>query len=432
MLVKFSIIIPFHNSSNFLKKSVLSIINQKRKDIEIILVNDNSTDKSEKKISILKKKNSYIKYLKNKKNLGVGVSRNKAIRKAQGQYLIFLDSDDQLYKNSINKIEETIIKKNNPDIVILKHKKSTLPPTNKKLIEDLKNKKKVDHLIKYLLKSKIPFADCWFFCVKNKILKDNQIFFPPTHFGESEFYVLQVLCFIKSFSVNKNLIYIKNDRAAGLNSSIDLKATNSVILNLIYKYSFLKRNKKISSIKKRIFSHYINENLGLLTALLLYRSQKEIYQISKFVKMNLDKIKLPNTYFKKKCFFNFCKQSPQSGVKSFINLFIKKKLSQIKKLLINKNNIYLYCNSKYSAAVEKIINKSEFSVKGIIDDSKILKKSNYTNTNVISLNQFLNLEKNLMNVGIVICHQKETISKNIKFKLIKKGFKSNQVIIFKF
>ena len=64
--------------------------------------------------------------------------------------------------------------------------------------------------------------------------------------------------------------------------------------------------------------------------------------------------------------------------------------------LINKNNIYLYCNSKYSAAVEKIINKSEFSVKGIIDDSKILKKSNYTNTNVISLNQFLNLEKNLM------------------------------------
>ena len=49
MLVKFSIIIPFHNSSNFLKKSVLSIINQKRKDIEIILFNDNSTDKSEKK-----------------------------------------------------------------------------------------------------------------------------------------------------------------------------------------------------------------------------------------------------------------------------------------------------------------------------------------------------------------------------------------------
>ena len=111
MPVKFSIIIPFYNSSNFLKKSVLSIINQKRKDLEIILVDDNSKDKSEKRISILKKNNFFIKILKNKKNLGVGLSRNKAIKKAQGQYVIFLDSDDQLYTNSINKIEETIIKK---------------------------------------------------------------------------------------------------------------------------------------------------------------------------------------------------------------------------------------------------------------------------------------------------------------------------------
>ena len=169
MPVKFSIIIPFYNSSNFLKKSVLSIIKQKRKDVEIILVDDNSEDKSEKKILSLRKKNSFIKYLKNKKNLGVGLSRNKAIKNAQGQYIIFLDSDDQLYENSINKIEETIIKNNNPDIVILKHKKSTLPITNEKLIEDLSCKKNVDNLIKYLLKSKVPFADCWFFCVKNKI-----------------------------------------------------------------------------------------------------------------------------------------------------------------------------------------------------------------------------------------------------------------------
>lgn len=432
MLVKFSVIIPFYNSSNFLKKSVLSIINQKRKDIEVILVDDNSKDKSERKIALLKKKNSYIKYFKNKKNLGVGLSRNKAIKKAQGQYLIFLDSDDQLYKNSIKNIEETIIKKNNPDIVILKHKKSTLPVTNEKLIEDLNYKKKAAHLIKYLLKSKMPFADCWFFCIKNKILKDNQIFFPPTHFGESEFYVLQVLFFIKSFSVNKDLIYKKNDRIAGLNSSTDLKATNSVILNLIYKYSFLKKNKQISNIKKRIFFHYINENLGLLTALLLFRSQKEIYQISKFVKMNLDKVKLPNKYLKKENFFNFCKNSPQNGVKFFIDLIINKNFIKLKKLLIKKDNIYLYCNSRFSAAVEKIINKSKFSVKGIIDDSKILKKSNYTNTNVISFNKFFNQEKDLMNVGIVICHQKETISKKIKFKLFKKGFKNNQIIIFKF
>lgn len=432
MLVKFSIITPFYNSSNFLKKSVLSIINQKRKDIEIILVDDNSKDKSEKEISILKKNNSYIKYLKNEKNLGVGLSRNKAIKKAKGQYVIFLDSDDQLYKNSINKIEQTIIKKNNPDIVILKHKKSTLPATNEKLIEDLKYKKKAKNLVEYLLETKVPFADCWFFCVKNKILKDNKIFFPPTHFGESEFYVLQVLFFIKNFSVNEDFVYKKNDRAEGLNSSTGLKATNSVILNLIYKFNFLKKNKSISSLKKKIFFHYINENLGLLTALLFYRSQKELYQISKFVKTSLNKVKLPNTYFKKESFFNFCKKPTKNGAELFLNFFASKKLIKINKLLNKKNNIYIYCNSRFSAALEKIINKNKYFIKGIIDDSKILKNSIYTNTNVLSFKRFLKLEKDLTSLGIIICHQKEIVSRKIKAKLINKGFKSNQILIFKF
>ena len=55
MPVKFSIIIPFYNSSNFLKKSVLSIIKQKRKNIEIILIDDYSNDKSKKIYQALKK-----------------------------------------------------------------------------------------------------------------------------------------------------------------------------------------------------------------------------------------------------------------------------------------------------------------------------------------------------------------------------------------
>ena len=136
--------------------------------------------------------------------------------------------------------------------------------------------------------------------------------------------------------------------------------------------------------------------------------------------MNLDKIKLPNTYFKKGNFFYFCKNSPKNGVKSFIDFFISKKFIQIKELLIKKNSIYLYCNSRFSAAVERIINKNKFSVKGVIDDSKILKKSNYTEQS-FKFKKILKLRKNLV-MWDCCCHQ-EIISKKIKSKLIKKGFK---------
>ena len=55
--------------------------------------------KVKKEYRYLKKTILFIKFLKNKKNLGVGLSRNKAIKKAQGQYVIFLDSYDQLKTN---------------------------------------------------------------------------------------------------------------------------------------------------------------------------------------------------------------------------------------------------------------------------------------------------------------------------------------------
>ena len=108
-MVKVSIIVPIYNTEKYLKKCIDSLISQSLKDIEIILINDGSLDNSDKIIKGYKDKR--IKYIK-KDNEGIGKTRNLGIRKASGQFIMFIDSDDYIDKDCALKMYEKAIKSN--------------------------------------------------------------------------------------------------------------------------------------------------------------------------------------------------------------------------------------------------------------------------------------------------------------------------------
>ena len=90
-----SIIVPIYNVSKYLDKCLNSLINQTYKNIEIILINDGSTDNSISICLKYKKKDKRIR-LYNKKNGGLSSARNMGIKYSKGNYLFFVDSDDFL------------------------------------------------------------------------------------------------------------------------------------------------------------------------------------------------------------------------------------------------------------------------------------------------------------------------------------------------
>lgn len=111
---KVSLIVPVYNTSKYLEKCINSLINQTLDDIEIIIINDGSTDNSEK---IIKKFNDKrIKYIA-KQNEGIGKTRNLGIEKATGEYLAFVDSDDYLSIDFCEKMYKKATS-DNCDIVI--------------------------------------------------------------------------------------------------------------------------------------------------------------------------------------------------------------------------------------------------------------------------------------------------------------------------
>ena len=111
---KVSIIVPVYNTSKYLNGCIKSLLHQTLEDIEIILINDGSTDESE---SIIKKyKDKRIKYI-SKKNEGIGKTRNLGIDTATGEYLSFIDSDDYVEPNFCEVMYEKALK-DKCDIVI--------------------------------------------------------------------------------------------------------------------------------------------------------------------------------------------------------------------------------------------------------------------------------------------------------------------------
>src|SRR5690625_1048731 len=108
-MILVSIIIPVYNKEEYLEDCLESVINQSYEKIEIIIINDGSTDGSESIIKKWKNKDNRIKYM-SQNNQGVAIARNNGIKVSKGDYIYFIDADDYLSLNAIETLYKHSIK----------------------------------------------------------------------------------------------------------------------------------------------------------------------------------------------------------------------------------------------------------------------------------------------------------------------------------
>lgn len=141
-----SIIVPFYNCENYIEICINSILKQTYKNLEIIFINDGSSDRS----ADIVKKYKEIKIIENETNRGVSYSRNIGIENANGKYIIFVDSDDYIENTCIEELYK-IITKEKADIVsgnIYRNKKKSCENT---IV--INGKKQIKNLIDSMLKN---------------------------------------------------------------------------------------------------------------------------------------------------------------------------------------------------------------------------------------------------------------------------------------
>lgn len=108
---KISVIVPIYNAELYLEECIHSVLNQTLRDIELLLIDDGSTDGSFRICEEYSKKDNRVQVFRNK-NVGQGLERNFGVKKAAGEYIAFLDSDDQYKEDALERLYQKAMETN--------------------------------------------------------------------------------------------------------------------------------------------------------------------------------------------------------------------------------------------------------------------------------------------------------------------------------
>ncbi|WP_315103252.1 glycosyltransferase family 2 protein [Capnocytophaga sputigena] len=228
----FSIVIPVYNVAPYLRECVDSVLAQEFTDYEIILVDDGSTDNSPNICDEYAETHTQIKVI-HKTNGGLSDARNFGIKEAQGDYLIFLDSDD--FWNGKNILFEiyNIIKENNPDLII--HELSSFYDLEKIIPRKFKNegiqKFSLDFKndLKELVNNDIYYATACNKIIKTSIIKENNIEFSKGKLHEDVAWCADIIPYVSSYSLYKKpFYYYRKEREGSL--TVQIKPKNIIDL----------------------------------------------------------------------------------------------------------------------------------------------------------------------------------------------------------
>lgn len=260
-----TVIITVFNKEKDLSSSIKSVLNQSYQNLEIVIINDGSTDRSEEIILNFQVKDSRIKYIK-QKNQGVSAARNTGIELAQGKYLSFLDADDYFDPFFIEKMVGKIGK---CTACYCGH--YFVYPDNRKK-KSWQNFLKGDVLEEYLLNKCSPHTNSWL--ISRDFLMLNNLFFEVVlDWGED------MLFFAKLMALNTELQCVEEYLTfyrLGVSDSLsttDINKINKDILWLNMYMKFLNETDIDISRKQRVLESINNYRLPALVVYQLWSNR---------------------------------------------------------------------------------------------------------------------------------------------------------------
>lgn len=287
-----SVIVPIYNVENYLEKCVYSIINQSYKNLEIILVNDGSTDNSGNIADYFAKIDNRVKVF-HKENGGLSDARNYGVNKANGNYIGFVDSDDYINEKMYDHLYE-IITAEDADVAECSFK---LVYDNH--IRDFNNEEyylvlnQEEYLKEYFKMEKVYGAVCWKL-ISSKIAKNIE--FPVGKYYEDAYYHLDLIDNAEKYVISGKSYYYYRMRTG----SITNKKFNEKHMDNIYALDKFKNY--VEENNNNLYEYFLNKEMYAYLSVFnkiiednYYKENKFYYRIKKYFKLNFLKL-IKNNY----------------------------------------------------------------------------------------------------------------------------------------
>lgn len=234
----FSIIIPVYNVEKYLRECIESILKQTFTDYEVILVDDGSTDKSGAICDEYAKKEKRIKVI-HKANGGSADTRNIGAKEANGEYLLFIDSDDYIETDDfLNDIFQKAQTK--PDIILYKFRKYFEESAQFQeclfRFPDLNDTLALSEKLNRIVSSDAFYCSAWSKAVRASIIKENNIVFEKGLIGEDQEWYYHVLLKAKSMQALDKSYIVYRQRKGSITKTWEMKNLTDCIY-IIEKWS---------------------------------------------------------------------------------------------------------------------------------------------------------------------------------------------------
>ena len=260
---KISVIIPIYNAEKYLVECLNSVINQTLKNIEIICIDDGSTDNSSNILKVYNKFDERFVLLK-QNNRGSAISRNKGIEISKGKFISFLDSDDKYYDSfALEFLYNNAIKNN-----------AIISGGGMEIIDEKNNKKFQNKLI-FKHEGFIFYKDYQYdyfyqrFIYKTFFLKKNKLFFPNLLRYQDPPFFIKTMFMAKKFYATKKITNIYREKSQRFYNLKQVIHILSGVNQSLKKKKKMKLYKLYSNIIKRF-----NDEIYLVIAKKFYNSSK--------------------------------------------------------------------------------------------------------------------------------------------------------------
>ena len=263
---KISVIIPAYNTETYIAQCLLSLVKQTFREIEILVVDDGSTDNTRSIVKTFIQHDKRIKLI-TQENQGAGIAKNNALNQATGEFVAFVDSDDFLEKDALETAFNTCLK-NNVDLVvfgangILENKKCKCLYGIEKVPQKFKNQICQPAEIQKNLFNIPVIAMCKLY--NREFLIKNNIYFQDTKTGEDQIFFIKSMLLAKSaYILSKNIYNYRRKRKGSLTFT-KKKKDNSVIYNFYAIEDFIHNCDIPNCTKDKILNKYFSKCVSWL------------------------------------------------------------------------------------------------------------------------------------------------------------------------
>ncbi len=226
MNIKISCVIPLYNSEKYIERCLDSVLQQTFKDFEVIIVNDGSTDKSFEIASKYIGLDPRIKII-SQENQGLSISRNNGTKIAKGDYIFYLDSDDEITKDAFSSVYNRMME-NKVDILIFNYAKVY---SNRSSIKRQKLQERVVYSTlvdkkKILSTSVMPSNKLY---SRDFLIKKNIFFYPNIYYEDVPFLWKSAIPAESIAFLDKNILLYHQNHNSIINSDYTEKKINDII-----------------------------------------------------------------------------------------------------------------------------------------------------------------------------------------------------------